>query len=255
MDIQVETALMLDFLNKISLGGLIKDAIVNANNGRLSCRLTDASNTMYCEVYESRVKITEDGAISIPSLKSVIAMIKRSDSDMIRIKSNNTLFCISDGNKIGKFKADLLQATDPSYIESSKGLREKVVFEKETLTYNPLNEEYKNGFQVNKGILDVILKDAKAFGYELYKVIQKNDKIIAIIENSMTGEKFQRTISEEKPFLPEVPLAETIVGIGFRNMVDSLPDSKQLINVFVHKDSWLLTDKDTFYYNLHTVQE
>jgi len=252
MEVEINVAPMLEFLSKVSLGGLIQDAVIQASGGKMFARFKDSGDTMYSEVYESRVRIIDEGSIYITSIKPVIQMIKRSDSKTIRLKSNSKVVCIYDGKTTGKMRVTFQQAQDESVISSFKGLKARVAFDKETLKLNTCGVTYSNGIQISKGILDVILKDAKAFGFEVYKLTQNGKQIECFIENPNTGDKFTRTISEDGSLTGET-IESSMVGVGFRNMIDALPnDANQVVTVYIDKNSWLITDRETYYYNLYT---
>jgi hypothetical protein len=254
MEIKINTNYLLEFLKKVSLKEYIKDVVIHANNNCLYAKFTDDAQLLYCEVYETKVNIIQEGSILIPSLKTLIAMISRSNSEIIRIASNAKIVALLDGESVGSFRADLMQSSDISMINSYKAIANKTIFNKETLHYPVMDVQYETGIVVNKSILDTILKDAKAFGYEKYKIVQKDKKISCLIESINTGEKFKRIISSDGT-IGDKQIEETVVGLGLRNMVDSIIDANTSITVYIHKNSWLLTDKETFYYNLHTAYD
>lgn len=262
MDFQIKSDSFRRFLTKCRLSGLIKDLMLQGSDGKLYARFTDTSGTMYCEVLENSVKITEAGSIRIIALDKLLSVINRSDSELMRVKSNDNLFVITDGNEVGKFRADLTQAGEAEYIESYQkvsGASGKI-FDRESLEYVDGKYKFTDGFEVPLEMLQTILKDAKAFGFEVYRFSEKEGKLSCSIEDKATGEKFNRKVQVEKKI--GNPIEAVTVGMGFREMIGSLErdssgdkNKKEIVKLYFNPSVLLITNGDNYYYCLHAISE
>jgi hypothetical protein len=105
-------------------------------------------------------------------------------------------------------------------------------------------------------ILQVILKDAKAFGFETYRFFEKAGGMNCTIEDPSIGEKFtRRMLIEGKIGSDEIE--DTKVGFGFKEMIASLEKNvekeKQTLKIYFHKVAILITNGSNFFYVLNTV--
>lgn len=263
MDIQVSCDEFKRFLKKCYTGGLVKDLVVQASEEKgLVARFSTKERSFYAEVYLKGVKVSEEGVIKIPHVKKLMEVISRSDSNMIRIKSNDDVFVITDGSAVGKMKADMLQVDEASTIDSYKEIQNLgKMFDDENLEYILPGIKYENGVKLPCGMLSEVLKDAKAFGYEVYNfVVTKNKEnkcqLKCIIVNEHTTEKHQRVIADTD-FIGDISGIHNIkVGKGFREVMDGvLGEEKENIEIYFNDASLLITDKSTFYFNLHTIDD
>lgn len=263
MDIQVSCDEFKRFLKKCYTGGLVKDLVVQASEEKgLVARFSTKERSFYAEVYLKGVKVSEEGVIKIPHVKKLMEVISRSDSNMIRIKSNDDVFVITDGSAVGKMKADMLQVDEASTIESYKKIQNLgKMFDDENLEYILPGIKYENGVKLSCGMISEVLKDAKAFGYEVYNfVVTKNKEnkcqLKCIIVNEHTTEKHQRVIADTD-FIGDISGISNIkVGKGFREVMDGvLGEEKENIEIYFNDASLLITDKSTFYFNLHTIDD
>jgi hypothetical protein len=234
---------------------LVSDLIVHGDDKGLHARFSDANASMYCEVYEKQVKIVEQGNIRIPSLKRVLDSLDRIESDIVRVKSDEVAFIITDGTKVGNSTIKLLQA-DKEYINSYQRIDGKLdIFDCEKLTYVNGKYVFENGFEMDVGILSTILKDAKAFDIERYQFFEKDEILTCNIENVAIGDSFKRKlVTISKLGKTQIPLI--ILGLGFRDIVNSLSSDKEVkkVKLYFTDAVVLITDGMTFYYNIHTLE-
>lgn len=263
MDIQVSCDEFKRFLKKCYTGGLVKDLVVQASEEKgLVARFSTKERSFYAEVYLKGVKVSEEGVIKIPHVKKLMEVISRSDSNMIRIKSNDDVFVITDGSAVGKMKADMLQVDAASTIDSYREIQNLgKMFDTEKLIHIMPGIEYKNGVKIPCGMISEVLKDAKAFGYEVYNFVATKNKenkyqLKCIIVNEHTTEKHQRVIAETD-FIGDISGVNNIkVGKGFREIMDGvLGEEKETIDIYFDELSLLITDNSSFYFNLHTLDD
>lgn len=263
MDIQVSCDEFKRFLKKCYSGGLVKDLVVQASEEKgLVARFSTKERSFYAEVYLKGVKVSEEGVIKIPHVKKLMEVISRSDSNMIRIKSNDDVFVITDGSAVGKMKADMLQVDEATTIDSYKEIQNLgKMFDDANLEYILPGIKYENGVRLPCGMISEVLKDAKAFGYEVYNfVVTKNKEnkcqLKCIIVNEHTTEKHQRVIAEND-FIGDISGINNIkVGKEFREVMDGvLGEEKENIEIYFNEASLLITDRSTFYFNLHTIDD
>lgn len=266
MDIQINVKTLTSFLSKCRVGGLIKDLIMNASNGQISARVAPSDASFYAEIYETNVKINTDGNIKIASIDKILAVLSRTASDSIRIASADGAFVITDGSAQGKLKAKMLEIGDAEFVESFQRIKDKPdLFDKDKLEYVSGKYKYVNGFEISYEMLQTILKDAKAFGFEQYKFEEVKSKqspdqtlIACMIEDSATKEKFQRNLEILNRIGSNIP--SVMVGSGFREMISSLDKEsgdkgKILVKMYVLPETVLITNGTTYYFNIHAATE
>lgn len=262
MDIQVSCEELKSFLKKCYSGGLVKDLVLQATTEKgIFARFATKEKSFYAEVYLQNVKVDEEGVIKIPHVKKLMDVISRADSKLIRIKSNQDVFVVTDGASVGKMKADMLQVGDAEVVESYNDIQNLgKMFDTAELEYTIAGIKYENGCKITCGMLNEVLKDAKAFGYEVYNFqAVKNKKnqvqLKCLIVNEHTTEKVQRVIAEGDYLGNIEKVSDITVGKGFREVLDGvLGEEKDQIEIYFHENSLLITDKSTFYFNLHTLE-
>lgn len=263
MDIQINSKVFGAFLSRCRVGGLVKDLILNASNGAIWSRVAPNDGSFYCEVYEPNVKIIADGNIKIPSIDKIIAVLSRTSSEVIKIASAEGVFAITDGNSQGRMKTKLYELGDAEFVESFQRIKDKPdLFDKDKLTYVSGKYKYENGIEVSYEMLQTLLKDAKAFGFELYRFEEvkiKDQEIVAcVIEDIATKERFQRNLEVVTKLGSS--FQKVTVGAGFREMVSSLDKEqgdkgKISVKIYFTPSTILITNGSTYYYNLHAVVE
>ena len=261
MDIQVSCEEFKAFLKKCHSGGLVKDLVIQANETGIVSRFATKEKSFYAEVYLKNVKVNAEGVIKVPHVKKLLDVISRADSKLIRIVSTEDTFIVTDGGGVGKMKTDMLQIGDAEVVESYHDIQSLgKMFDSQTLAYNVAGIQYENGCRVTCGMLSEILKDAKAFGYEVYnfqtKVAKGKTQLHCYIVNQHTTEKLKRVIADGDFIGDITSVKESIVGKGFREILDGvLGEEKEQIEIYFHENSWLITDRETFFFNLHTLDE
>lgn len=234
---------------------LVTDLILHGSEEKLFAKFSDVNSSMYCEIYEQNVKVAKPGNIRIPSIKQVLNTLSRIESDVIRIVSDETKFIITDGNKAGNAKINLNQV-DKEYINSNQRIEGKIgLFDKEALTYVNGNYKFEDGFEIDVGMLDTVLKDAKAFDIERYNFFDEAEVLACNIENVALGNFFKRklpTISK----IGSKSIQSVIVGLGFRDIINAITSDKDIkkIKMYVNEAVVLLTNGINFFYCLHTVE-
>lgn len=258
MDIQINAESFKQFLLRCALGGIVRDLVIHtAPNNRIVSRVTDKMVTMYAEVYQDGVKITEEGNIRVPNLKKLIDTVNRTDSEIIRIKSNTDAFVLTDGTGVGKIHSNMAQSSDAEIVESYQAIDGVLdYFNKDNLTYNRGKINYEHGVELAVGTLQDVVDDAKAFSYETFKMTPAKGTLKCRIENNSTGENFTRTIAD-KDFigsLDSIPV--TMVGLGFKEMIKAIKDSnpKEKIKLYIHDQAWLLTNGKDYFFNINTME-
>lgn len=282
MDIQVNPNDFQNFLKKCSCNDLIKDLVIQADEKGLMARFCTKEKTLYGEVYLPDITVNADGVLKIPRVKQLISSVSRFNSELVRIitkepsDGSTPEYCITDGVGINKIKTNLLQTSDAVVVESYDSLSNGKMFDTQTLEY--LGQfQYENGCKVDYDMLVEVLKDAKAFGYEVYrfftKTVKKKDQdpktyLMCSIINEHTQESFNRTIAETNFIGDPAKIPEVYVGGGFRQIVTAIMSSittvkvdenteekkKPIINMYFHEMSILLTDGKTFFFNVHTME-
>ncbi len=262
MDIQVSSEEFKSFLKKCHSGGLIKDLVIQADKDKgIFSRFATKEKSFYAEVYLKNVKVNGEGIIKVPHVKKLMDVISRADSKIIRILSTEDTFTVTDGAAVGKMKTDMLQIGDAEVVESYHDIQNLgQMFDTTTLEYMVAGIKYENGCKISCGMLNEVLKDAKAFGYEVYnfqtKEVKGKTQIRCFIVNQHTTEKLQRVVADGD-FLGDIAaVTESIVGKGFREVLEGvLGEEKEQIEIYFHENSWLITDRSSFYFNLHTLDE
>lgn len=111
-------------------------------------------------------------------------------------------------------------------------------------------------------MLQTLLKDAKAFGFELYRfedVKIKDQSIVAcVIEDIATKERFQRNLEVVGRIGDS--FQKVTVGAGFREMVSSLDKEqgdkgKISVKLYFNPSTVLITNGTSYFFNLHAVTE
>jgi len=257
MDIQMNTAGFKQFLTRCAFGGLMRDLVIHtAPNHKIMARVADKMCSLYAEIYQDGVKVTEEGNIRIPNLQKLIAVINRTDSDMVRIKSTADAFLVSDGTGVGKLHANMAQQSDAEIVESYQAIQDRLdVFDRDTLLYSK-KIQFADGVEIDVPALQTLLDDSKAFGYETFKIMQAKGMLKCKIENNQNGENFTRTIAD-KNFIGSVEnIPTSVVGIGFKELVKAIKDSngKEKIKCYFHDLAWLITNGNEFFYLINTVE-
>lgn len=260
MIIQIACEELKSFLKKCYCGGLVKDLVIHASLEKgLYARFSTVQKSFYGEVYHQNVKIDEEGSIKVPHVKKLMDVISRIDSKIVLIKSNDSVFTVTDGISIGKMKADMLQIGEAETVESYVSIQNKgQIFDAANINYSIVGIQYEDGCQIGSGMLGEILKDAKAFGYEVYNfqssATKKGQKLLkCLIINEYTTERVQRVIAEDT-FIGNIEnVNDIMVGKGFREILDGVLGDSEEISLYFHPLSLLITDRKTFYFNLHTL--
>ena len=262
MDFQVNVEVFKQFLHKCMLSGLIQDLYLRSANGTLFAKFTNSNSNIYCEVYEKNLKITEDGEIRIAKLEQVYAVLNRIETDIIRVKSTDNLYIITDGSAVGRMKVELVPASGADCLQSYERLKtydedtSQKFFDQLNLTYFNGSIEYLSGYEVPVSALSTILKDAKAFKLEFYKFFVKNKILNCSIEDQTIGQCLNRKMQTIQQIgTGDIPMV--MVGAGFREMVNAIEKESDRKNVKMYfaPKSILITDGVGFFYNIHTIVE
>ena len=254
MDFQCRVEVLSKFLSKAKMDQ-VTDLILHGNEQGIFAKFSDVNSSMYIEIYEPGVKVAKSGNIRIPSIKQVLATLGRIESDVIRVVSDETKFIITDGNQVGKSKVNLNQV-EKEYINSNSRIEGKLgLFNREELSYVSGTFKFEEGFELDIGVLDTILKDAKAFEVERYNFSEEAGVLACKIENVALGNFYNRKL----PTIQKIgtnPIKPVIVGLGFRDMVNAISSDKDIkkLKVFFNEAVILLTDNTNFFYCLHTLE-
>lgn len=271
MDIKVKAEEMLRFLKRCNVSGLIKDLIFQTDGESLVARFATKERYMYGEVYIPSVVVKEQGTLSVPRIKALIDVTARLDDGLIRIVTSESADVPSFALTNGKANVKLMQIDDAGICESNDSIPEdKVMFDKDTLQFAGGAVEYKNGCEIEYGMLNEILKDASAFNYERYEFKVKTTKtgtqLVCSIVNEHTNEKFTRVVADGG-FIGDVgKIPSVIVGGGFKEIIKTIvsspepldeakKDQQPRIKMYFDAMSVLITDGRTFFYNLNTYDE
>lgn len=254
---KINTNNFVSFLHKCRLSGLVKDLVLHAKDGQIFAKFTDPNMSMVCEVYEPNVTVTEEGTLKIASIDQIISVIGRSQSEIIGIKAfEGNQFLISDGKDAGTFKATISEIGNAEFIDSFQRLRGKELFDKEKLHYNVLDTvKYESYCDVPYEQLQIIVKDAKAFGFQNYMFSKKDGILSCKIENRATKDSFTRKLLTIDS-VGDIPRVS--VGMGFQEMIAALDKEpgekgKRQIRLYFHKIATLLTDNAKFFFNLNNL--
>lgn len=268
MDFTIRVDIFRNFIGRCMASGLIKDLYLQGANNTLF-GIFECNQNVYGEVYETRVKFATPGTIKIANLEQIMSVLSRVETDasekvctkMVRVKSAETVFVITDGTEVGKMNVQLAPASAvealASYatVSAYKG-SSQVFFDKNKLEYMDGNIKYTTGYEIPLTSLHVLLKDAKAFKMEIYKfkVNPKTGALQCLIEDQTIGNKFTRTL----PVLSKIgdaPIPEVVVSSGFRQVVSALEKEGEVdkVTIYFHKDATLVTDGLSFFYNIHTI--
>lgn len=269
MDIQIETELFKKFLKRCNLNKLVNDLVIHASNGQLFALFCNESQ-LYCEVYETKLKIFKEGNIRVPELKKLINIINRAESKIIKIVSTDELFVITDGNAVGKFKAEIYQTSEADTVASYEAIEQNGRrFDKNDFTYTRKKLQFKEAVEINIGSLNTLLKDAQAFACESYDFnIHESKKLgkflRCTIENGNTGEKFHRTVASKAYKCDIGDLPRAVFGNAFREIVQAISgeksygkEDKNLLNscfLYLIEEAMLITDGKSYFYVLSSVE-
>lgn len=256
MDIEIKTQALQNFIARCKIDGIVDDVVIRTDNNNLFAFFGPPDSTMYIENYEALNKIHEEGKIQVPSLEKLSKICDRIESPLVRMVSNNDKVIITDGKGSNKSKLTFTQVGE-EFVNSHQRFKDSPgkPFNKEKLEF--LGETYKNGFEVSIEALDTILKDAKAFGYEIYKFSEKEGMFHCTIKTKLRDipDTFQRTV----PTLVKLgdPILEVTVGLGFKEIIKAIKFDNTIkqVKFFVGPQAILITDGIRFYYNLTTAPE
>lgn len=269
MDFTINVDIFKRFLTRCMLSGLIKDLYLRGvNNALFAC--FDSNQNMYCEVYEDKVQIKTPGYIRIANIEQLVAVLSRVEVDassknstkLVRIASTESLFVVTDGKKVGNLHVKLIPASGAEVLTSYANIKcfednpAQKLFSKEKLEYMDGNVKYTRGYSIQLASLMTILKDAKAFKMEIYKFYLKEGVLMCNIEDQTEGSVFIRSLpTMEKIGTIDIP--SVVVSAGFRQMISTLEKEGELasVKIYFEKESILITDGLSFYYNLHNVTE
>lgn len=278
MDIQVKSNDFQRFLKRCHCNDLIKDLVIQADDDGIHARFSTKEKTLYGEIYLPDIAAKkESGTLKIPRVKQLLSTVARINSDIVRIVTRDAddgshEYCITDGVGVGKIKTRMLQTDDANVVESYDSLLDGKMFDTETLEYVS-KVKYENGCKVDYAMLSEVLKDSKAFGYEVYRFYTKTTKkdneektfLMCAITNEHTQETFNRTIAENNFIGDPKKIPDCYVGGGFREIITALigtvdketgEETNTPVNVSMYFDenAILLTDNKTFYFNLNTLE-
>ena len=189
LQMKIDSAILISFLNKISLGKTVADCLIVGKGNRIVSKGVDESKAIYFEIYEE-AEIKSDGILPIGDIPEFIKRLSRFDGN-ITIINDGKHIKIKRQNKKGKF-----QFTPKEEISSFKGL--KVI----TITGNKvktpaLELEYKNNnFVIESGQLQSVAKDADILGEHLYYFIIEEKKLRISVKKD--GNIFVNNLSPEK---------------------------------------------------------
>lgn len=265
MDFQINRSNFLAFLTKARVGGLIKDLLLQSDGNQIYAKFGDQHRTVYGEVYEKDVKVSESGNIRIGNIDQVISVINRSDGDLLRVKKVENYFLITDGAKAGKFKARIACPGVAEFIESHQHIKDKNLFDIKALTYAG-KYKYIAGYEIPHDALVELLRDAKSFGFENYEFAEKevSDKegkksklLTCTIMNTGTKDSFIRNVLTIGKLTDE-DIPTVTVGYGFRETINSLDKEiaekgKLAVKLYFMKEkiSMLVTNGVSYFINLH----
>lgn len=262
MDFQINRLKFLAFLTKARVGGIIKDLLIQSDGNKILAKFCDQHRTMYGEVYESEVKVVEQGSIKLGSIDQVISVINRSDGETLRIKKIENYFAITDGAKAGKFKARIACPGVAEFIESHQPIKDKTNhFSVDKLAYIDGKYKYEAGYEIPYEALTELLRDGKAFGFDNYEFTEKENKektgkmLTCTIMNVGTKDSFIRNLVTIGK-LSETDIPDVTVGHGFREIISSLDKEvvekgKLAVKIYFHKVSILITNGVSYFINLH----
>lgn len=258
--IKVET--FINFLSKCRFDKLVVDLHLTIKDGKLFARFSDINRNLYCEVVETGIKIIQEGSINIVNLSKLTNLLERVNSDLCKLIANSDKFIIYDGIKAGCSKLTLTQLGDVEYVESYKNIKDiPNLFDQAKLLYAE-KFQYQHGYEIPLDSLLMILKDAKAFGFEIYKFLEKDGMLMCSIEDKSLQESFVRNIiTTSKIGTGVIPPTGVIVSTGFREMLTALDKikmedkSQKTIKLYFTDSSVLLTDGKTYFYNLHVAMQ
>lgn len=265
MDFNIQSKVFKSFLSKCKLDKIVNDLMLQGDQNNLFARFTDNNNSMYCEVIEHSVKIKTPGNIRIASLEKVLSCLSRfqplddKKDAVIRIVSDENAFIITDGQAAGSSKVKLSQLGEAEFIESYQSIRDvKDALDKQNLIYAK-KYHFTDGFEVPMDSLLMLVKDAKAFGFEIYKFYEKDGILNCSIEDKTLGEAFNRRLITEGR-IGTNPIPTSVVGVGFKEIVNAIDrdkigddEGKKKIKLYFNSDIILITDGSKYYYNLHTL--
>lgn len=262
MDFTISTNNFVKFLERCRCGKLVKDLVMQATGDMICAKFTDTNSNLYAEVYEKAIKIAEVGNIRIPSIEKLIACLKRSTSDAVRLKSVSGVFMVTDGAAAGKFNVKFTETADEEFVESFVRVKSHgIKFDKEKLEYCGGKVQYQNGFKIPTESLLTLVGDAKAFGFELFNFnIGKDGLLSCEIEDKSTNDKFTRKVITVEKIGEDFKSCS--VGLGLKEIVSAIDsgyitekkdDPRRNINVYFQEKSILFTDGNSYFYNLHTI--
>ena len=269
MEIQIRTVAFKQFLKRCHMPKVITDLVIQASDNKITARFGDVNHVIYGEIFEEDVKIVKEGLIRIVSLKQVIDVINRVETDIIKIVSNDKVFVITDGNTAGKFRTEMFQASEAEIIASFAVCEGKQPFDRKAMTYSKMKFQYDSNIEVKIGTLNTIIADSKAFGLERYHFNLHQTKkagtfLRCSIENGNSGDKFHRTITNSGNGCKIEDINEATFGQAFKDVVSALSGDKtikkddkdvQKVLIYIHKEAMLLTDGKSYFYNLSAVDE
>jgi hypothetical protein len=254
MDLEIKTESFISFLTRLNLKKLVNDAIIFCDNNQIFSPTSTKNKNFYCENYEPVAKVYDSGSIKVANLEKLISIMNRFESDIVRIAARENKFIVTDGKNVGNSSVKITQV-DEEFLDSySILIGVDPLFDKKSLVYSTI--EYKDGFEITIGALQTVLKDAKAFGYEIYVFTEKDGILNCTVKTKMDiPDSFNRKI----PTVAKIgkPIQQAILSLGFREIVDAISkdqsDDKTIIKFYFGNNVTLITDNNKFFYNLHNV--
>lgn len=189
LQMKIDSANLISFLNKVSLEKIVADCLIIAKDNKIVSKGVDEARAIYFEIYEE-AEVKEEGELPIGDIPEFIKKLSRFDGN-ITIINDGKHIKIKRGNKKGKF-----QFTPKGEISSFKGL--KVIKIKGNTVKTPaLKLEYKsNNFIIEAEQLQSVAKDADILGEHLYYFIIEEKKVRISVKKD--GNLFVNHLSPEK---------------------------------------------------------
>lgn len=259
MDLEIRTQGFKSFLTRCHLDKIVDDLVITTKGSNIQAIFSPKDGSVVCEINEPLSRCFEEGNIKLPSISGLISQINRIDeaSEFIRIVTNNEKIIITDGKTKNKSNIKITQVADEQFVNSyQRMISSTPTFLKEP-KFKFLDNEYNHMLEISVEIVQTILKDAKAFGYDIY-ILNEVDSLLNCTIKTKSKE-LADSFSRKLPIISKMGegvIPKVQVGFGFREVMKAFCEKMtETVKIYFHEKSILITDGIKSFYNLNTVPQ
>lgn len=259
MDLEIKTQGFKSFLSRCNLEKIVDDLVIEAKGGNISAMFAPPDATIVCEVSEPLSRCFEEGEVKIPFIANLISQVNRIDesSEVIRIVTSNEKIIITDGKVANKSSIKVTQVADKQFVKSYQRFISGMPTWIKAPNYKFMDSEYNVGLELTVDSVQTILKDAKAFGYEIYVFNEKDNLLNCTIKTK--SKDLSDSFNRKVPIITRIgdgAIPQVQLGFGFREVMKAFCEKDvKVVKIYFHEKSVMITDGIKSFYNLTTVPQ